>query len=60
MSTGTTLSFDHTHLISPDPQAAADWYVEKLGGSVVKSAEVRGAPQIYVEFADGAMVVVRG
>ena len=47
-------------MISSDPLAAADWYVAKLGGCVVKSAEVAGALQIYVGFADGAMVVVRG
>ena len=54
-----TLAFDHVHLVAKDPQATAQWYVDKLGGSVWKSAEVRGAPQVYVSIA-GALVIVRG
>lgn len=55
----TSLAFDHVHLIAKDPEATARWYVEKLGGSIRKSAEVRGAPQVYVSLA-GALVIVRG
>lgn len=55
----SSLAFDHVHLVSKDPHAAAKWYVDKLGGELVKSVESRGAPQIYVSFG-GAMVIVRG
>lgn len=51
--------FEHVHLISKDPQSAADWYVEKLSGRIVKKLELRGAPQICVAF-DGATLFVRG
>ncbi|OGA05000.1 MAG: hypothetical protein A2W68_06265 [Betaproteobacteria bacterium RIFCSPLOWO2_02_64_14] len=54
-----SLSFDHVHLVSEDPHAAARWYVDNLGGKVVRSMEMRGAPQVYVSFG-GAMVIVRG
>ncbi len=54
-----SLTFDHVHLVSKDPHAAAGWYVDKLGGKVVRSVDSRGAPQIYVSVA-GAMVIVRG
>ena len=54
-----SLSFDHVHLVAEDPKAAAQWYVDKLGGSIWKSVEVRGAPQVYVSVA-GALVIVRG
>ncbi len=54
-----SLSFDHVHLVAKDPKATANWYVEKLGGEVLRSVEARGAPQIYVSIA-GAMVIVRG
>ena len=54
-----TLSFDHVHLISPDPHAAAHWYVDKLGGRIAREMTMHGAPQIYIEFG-GAMVIVRG
>lgn len=53
------LAFDHVHLISEDPHATASWYVDKLGGTIARSGEVRGAPQIYVSF-DGATIIVRG
>ena len=55
-----TLSIDHTHLISPDPIATAQWYVDRLGGSIVRSIEMAGAPQVYIAFGGGAMVIVRG
>lgn len=54
-----SLAFDHVHLVSKDPHATAGWYVDKLGGKIIRSAEIRGAPQIYVSLG-GAMVIVRG
>lgn len=53
------LSFDHVHLISPNPVAAADWYAEKLGGQITARTEVKGAPQILVRFK-GATIIIRG
>lgn len=55
----TRLAFDHVHLVAKNPQATADWYVEKLGGTVVRSLEVKGAPQLYVSLG-GFLVIVRG
>ena len=54
-----SLAFDHVHVIAKDPHAAANWYVDKLGGAFVKSGTVHDAPQIYVSFG-GAMIIVRG
>ena len=54
-----TLAFDHVHLVSPNPQVTAEWYVDKLGGKVVRSLEVKGAPQVYVSVG-GFIVIVRG
>ena len=51
--------FDHVHVISEDPQSAAAWYADKLGGLITVNKEVLGAPQIFVEF-DGATIIVRG
>lgn len=55
----TALSFDHVHLVARNPQATADWYVENLGGKVIRKLDVKGAPQIYVSFG-GFIVIVRG
>ncbi len=53
------ISFDHVHIVSPNPEETAAWFVEKLGGRVANSYEFKGAPQIHVEF-EGASVIVRG
>lgn len=54
------LSFDHIHLISRDPQAAAQWYCEMFGGEVTRLQEsLRGAPQVDVRVG-GATLVIRG
>lgn len=54
------ITFDHVHLISKDPLATANWYVDKLGADIVRSGDVKGAPQVYVEIGGGAMLIVRG
>ncbi len=54
-----TISFDHVHLVSQDPAAAADWYAEKLGGRITANTEIKGAPQILIRFA-GATIIIRG
>ena len=57
---GEAIAFDHIHLISRDPKAAADWYREMFGGEVTAVQEdLRGAPQIDVRV--GSMtIVIRG
>ena len=55
----TSLSFDHVHVISKEPQASANWYADNLGGTITKSATVHDAPQIYVSFGE-AFIIVRG
>jgi lactoylglutathione lyase len=54
-----TLSFDHVHLLSTEPNATAAWYVEKLDASIVNRMEVKGAPQIFVKLGD-ATLIIRG
>jgi lactoylglutathione lyase len=53
------IRFDHVHLVARDPAGTAQWYADKLGGQILRSVEVRGAPQIYVAFGE-AMIIVRG
>ena len=55
----TSLGFDHVHLVAKDAHTTARWYVDKLGGEVSRSLEVKGAPQVYVSF-NGFIVIVRG
>ena len=51
------IAFDHIHLISRDPQAAATWYQEMFGGEITAVQEnLKGAPQVDVRV--GGMTVV--
>lgn len=51
--------FEHVHIISENPKAAADWYADMLGADITFEREVRGAPQIGVELG-GMMILIRG
>mgnify|MGYP000042659375 CR=1 FL=1 len=52
------LAFDHIHLISRDPKAAADWYREMFGGEVtVVQENLRGAPQLDVRIGSLTLVI---
>ena len=53
------MAFDHIHLISHDPKAAADWYAEMLGAEIAAEYELRGAPQINVRLG-GITLIIRG
>ena len=55
--TAHPLSFDHVHLVSVDPAAAAAWYENKLGGEVTDRYERGGAPQIFVNVGDSTLII---
>ncbi|HVY15567.1 MAG TPA: VOC family protein [Rhodopila sp.] len=39
-------SWEHIHLRSPDPDATAQWYHDKLGAEVVKTPQADGSMRI--------------
>jgi len=51
--------FDHVHIISENPRAAAEWYVEMFGATIARDTVARGAPQIFVELG-GMTILIRG
>ncbi len=55
----SALTFDHIHLISPDPKATVQWYVDMLGATISADTIARGAPQIFMELG-GKTIIVRG
>ena len=57
--TAATITVDHVHLLARDPHETARWYVDRLNAKIVRSIEMKGAPQIYVSFGQ-VMVLVRG
>ena len=52
-------TFDHVHIISENPKASADWYVEMFGATIVADTVVRGAAQIFVGLG-GMTILIRG
>jgi len=57
--TDTRITFDHIHLMSEDPDAAASWYVERLGGTITDHFDNKGTPQ-YVLSLHGLTLFIRG
>jgi catechol 2,3-dioxygenase-like lactoylglutathione lyase family enzyme len=51
--------FDHVHIISKDPQASANWYVEMFGATIAANTMARGASQIFVDLG-GMTILIRG
>ena len=51
--------FDHVHIISENPRASAQWYVEMFGATIAADTVARGAPQIFVELG-GMTILIRG
>ena len=57
--TNTAFTFDHIHLVAPEPHKTAEWYRDVLGGEIKASYEIRKAPQINVELG-GMTLLIRG
>jgi len=51
--------FDHVHLLSADPAAAAQWYVEMFDATIAARYQVRGAVQLNVQ-TGGMTLLIRG
>ena len=51
--------FDHVHIISADPHASAQCYVDNFGARIAADTVARGAPQIFVELG-GMTILIRG
>jgi lactoylglutathione lyase len=44
--TMTKFHWEHVHLRSPDPEATAQWYHEKLGADVIRTKNADGSTRI--------------
>lgn len=51
--------FDHVHIVSDNPRASAEWYVEMFGATIARDGTAYGAPQIAVELG-GMTILIRG
>ncbi len=49
---GIVGGYHHVHVISPDPEAAAEWLEKYLGGEVAGREEARGAKNVIVRIGE--------
>src|SRR6266436_4030393 len=50
-------AFDHLHIISQNPKASANWYVQMFGADIVADTVARGAPQIFLELGGKTLII---
>jgi catechol 2,3-dioxygenase-like lactoylglutathione lyase family enzyme len=55
----TKFNWEHIHLRSPDPEATAAWYHEKLGAEVVKSSAPDGSTRIDLNLGGQKIFIAR-
>ena len=52
-------NWEHIHLRSPDPEATAEWYKDKLGAEVVKSPQADGSMRIDLNLAGQKIFIAK-
>ena len=51
-------TFDHVHLRSPDPEATATWFEDKLGATVIRSMQ-QGKPRIDLKVGGQDVFIIQ-
>jgi catechol 2,3-dioxygenase-like lactoylglutathione lyase family enzyme len=52
-------NWEHIHLRSPDPEATAEWYRDKLGAEVLRSPQPDGSTRIDLNLAGQKIFVAK-
>jgi catechol 2,3-dioxygenase-like lactoylglutathione lyase family enzyme len=52
-------NWEHIHLRSPDPETTAEWYRDKLGAEVIKSAQADGSMRIDLNLAGQKVFIAK-
>jgi lactoylglutathione lyase len=55
----TKFTWEHIHLRSPDPEATAAWYQDKLGAEVVKSPQADGSFRIDLNLSGQKVFIAK-
>ena len=55
----TEFTWEHIHLRSPDPEATADWYRDKLGALVIKSQQADGSWRVDLNLAGQKVFIAK-
>ena len=51
-------TFDHVHLRSPDPEATAAWFEDKLGAQIIRSLQ-GGKPRIDMKVGGADIFIIQ-
>lgn len=51
-------TFDHVHLRSPDPEATATWFEDKLGARIIRSQQ-GGKPRIDMKVGGADVFIIQ-
>jgi lactoylglutathione lyase len=51
-------TFDHVHLRSPDPEATATWFEDKLGAQIIRSQQ-GGKPRIDMKVGGADIFIIQ-
>ena len=51
-------TFDHVHLRSPDPEATAAWFEDKLGAEIIRSMQA-GKPRIDMKVGGADIFIIQ-
>jgi lactoylglutathione lyase len=52
-------NWEHIHLRSPNPEATAEWYRDKLGAEVIKSPQADGSVRIDLNLAGQKVFIAK-
>ncbi len=52
-------NWEHTHLRSPNPEATAAWYQDKLGAEVVKTTQPDGSVRVDLNLAGQKVFIAK-
>ena len=54
---GIVGGYHHVHIVSPDPEAAAEWFGKFFGAEVVLREEPRGAKNVMMKIGEATLSV---
>jgi lactoylglutathione lyase len=55
----TSFTWEHIHLRSPDPEATAAWYHDKLGATVIRTPQPDGSTRIDLDLSGQKVFIAR-
>jgi catechol 2,3-dioxygenase-like lactoylglutathione lyase family enzyme len=52
-------TWEHVHLRSPDPEATAQWYADKLGAEVIRTKQADGSNRIDLNLSGQKVFIAK-